>query len=168
MTVRSKTFAAAAFLALLVPASAHAGNPRFEDYKVRSIHRGPSAAPILDDEAKRTFRTRLRKAAEGKPNFAGHYNVVMWGCGTNCVQGMVLNRRTGEVLPLPSDGDAEPMDMKFELGSALMTMTNRSYVQQIDADRQPTTTYFVFTGNAFKVVHRDVDRKRKWADIPTD
>lgn len=166
--MRPNVIAIAAVLASLAPAVAHAKSPRFEDYAVRQVLNEPAAAPILDDEAKRAFRTRLRQAAKAPPNFAGRYSVVTWGCGTNCIQGMLLNRKTGEVLALPSDGDSELMDMRFEAGSALMTMTNRSYVAQLDLDREPTTTFFVFTDKAFKVVHRDVDRKRKWADIPAD
>jgi hypothetical protein len=43
----------------------------------------------------RMFRTNLRAAAKGGVNFAGHYILTGWGCGTNCAQMAVIDARTG-------------------------------------------------------------------------
>jgi hypothetical protein len=51
--------------------------------------------------AAREFRTRLREAAREKPNFAGHFIVTTWGCGTECVEGAIIDARTGRVFMLP-------------------------------------------------------------------
>lgn len=158
---------AAVMAATAIPATAQGTKvPRYEDYAVRQIYSGPPAPLVLDSEAKRTFRTRLRAAAAGKPNFAGRYSIVTWGCGTQCIAGMIVNHRTGEVLPLPDADDVEAMDMKFKPDSALLVMTNRSYVPQLDDERKPTITFLAFDGKRFKTVHRQVDSKRKWSDYP--
>ena len=34
-------------------------------------------------------------------NFAGHYVLVQWGCGSNCMQAALIDGRSGTVLRLP-------------------------------------------------------------------
>jgi len=72
--------------------------PRFGQYPasvekatVRSIDfkRHPEA---------RTFRTRLSEGLASGVNFAGHYVVVGWGCGTGCISGAIIDARTGNVF----------------------------------------------------------------------
>src|SRR4051812_2968655 len=88
----------AAALLLLLALAAHAARPqskqprtanpapRFEHYPARGIYKGPVARVRLDSKKARMFRTRLREDSRGGPNFAGHYTVVIWGCGTGCAQ----------------------------------------------------------------------------------
>jgi len=45
-----------------------------------------------------TFRTRLTDGLKRGVNFAGHYIVVGWGCGTGCISGAILDARTGNVF----------------------------------------------------------------------
>jgi hypothetical protein len=56
--------------------------PRFEDLPV-SENWNESAAPLkLKTRSERMFRTELLKAAKELPNFAGHYRITFWGCGS--------------------------------------------------------------------------------------
>ena len=32
------------------------------------------------------------------PNYAGHYRVVVWGCGTSCAMFAVVDLRNGKVI----------------------------------------------------------------------
>src|SRR5204863_3189899 len=63
------------------------------------------ATPTLQLRSKesRLYRTRLREAAGGGVNFAGHYAVGEWGCGTCCVQFGIIDMRSGAVW-MPSFG----------------------------------------------------------------
>lgn len=67
-----------------------------------------------------TFRTNLRSAAKERVNFAGHFILTTWVCGTNCSQTAVIDARDGRVFfpdQLPEIGigycesqeDAEPL-----------------------------------------------------------
>jgi hypothetical protein len=47
------------------------------------------------------YRTRIRDAAKGRPNLAGRFIVVTWGCGTACLEGAIIDARTGMVTMLP-------------------------------------------------------------------
>lgn len=93
----------AAAIALFVgtlSVTAQTGTPRFTDYPVSERYTGKTA-PLVLSRAAREFRTRLRQAAREKPNFAGRFIVATWGCGTECVEGAIIDARTGHVFMLP-------------------------------------------------------------------
>jgi hypothetical protein len=73
--------------------------PRFADYPADSVYRG-RAAPVdfSSDPDARRFRTILPTGAARGPNFAGHYTVVEWGCGSPCQSHTILDARTGRIL----------------------------------------------------------------------
>lgn len=48
------------------------------------------------------YRTRLRNGAQQPVNFAGHYQLVQWGCGADCLTGAIIDVLTGQVTFLPS------------------------------------------------------------------
>jgi hypothetical protein len=91
--------------------------PRFEDYPVKSVFTGTPAAPILATAEQRMYRTRIRRGVSAGsdvwigsykdpipskgPNFAGHYFVIRWGCGSQCMMMAVVDAETGKVYEPP-------------------------------------------------------------------
>lgn len=90
--------------------------PQFDQYPVSSIFKGKPAEPILDTPEKRKFRTMIRQGiAKGwgvhpngsygperpGPNFAGHYIVITWGCGSGCLDMVIADAITGRIYPPP-------------------------------------------------------------------
>jgi hypothetical protein len=77
------------------------GAPSFNAYHVPDT---PLAeTPKLDLKSSATarqFRTLLRQEITKGPNFAGHYRVAVWGCGTSCADFAVVNLETGRVIEL--------------------------------------------------------------------
>mgnify|MGYP003334268877 CR=1 FL=1 len=72
--------------------------PQFDAYPA-TIHKGPNALPNLRSDARtRMYRTRIKAWSEVKPNFAGHYILATWGCGTECVQMAIIDAKTGKVF----------------------------------------------------------------------
>jgi len=68
------------------------------------------------------------------PNFAGHYFVVSWGCGSQCVMMAIVDAKTGVVydppfslagseLHLPLDSLSE-MEVDFRRDSSLLILRN--------------------------------------------
>jgi hypothetical protein len=78
--------------------------PQFKDYPADKIYTGPNHPLVISDAFSRLFRTRLRDAIKyGKPDFAGHYIVVIWGCGTaGCNTGGIIDAITGKAYSLPN------------------------------------------------------------------
>jgi hypothetical protein len=78
------------------------GRPRFQDYPAQVRFRGRSAVPDFNsDPSARQFRTVIRTAAARGPNFAGAWTVVIWGCGTSCQSGVMVDARSGQIIDLP-------------------------------------------------------------------
>jgi hypothetical protein len=75
--------------------------PRFEDFPVSEKWSPPPALLKLTTPSERMFKTRLTNAAKEPPNFAGHYRVTYWGCGSECSAGALVDLQTGDAFPLP-------------------------------------------------------------------
>ena len=125
-------------------------SPRFEDYRVSERFSGQPAKPILVTREQRLYRTRItqgalrgdRIVADGKSgrliekpgaNFAGHYVVIQWGCGSQCVMMAIVDLKTGNVYPPPLSGGSElnlpldnlsDMETDFRPDSSLMVLRN--------------------------------------------
>jgi hypothetical protein len=61
-------------------------------------------APKLDltsNPIAKEYRTVLRLGIKEGPNYAGHYRVVVWGCGSSCTMFVVVNLKSGRVISPP-------------------------------------------------------------------
>lgn len=73
--------------------------PKFRSYRTERSERVLHPKVDLQSaENGRMFRTVLRFGARKGPNFAGHYRVVVWGCGTSCANFAVINLITGKII----------------------------------------------------------------------
>jgi ankyrin repeat protein len=76
--------------------------PQFEDFSISAVYKGPHAPVDLSSNPEaQTYRTRLREGAKKPPNFAGHYVMVEWGCGTECTVYMMVDVKNGRVFDAP-------------------------------------------------------------------
>ena len=72
--------------------------PRFEDYPVNETRIShPAPVDLKSSPDARRFRTALQQGASKGPNFAGHYTVVIWGCGSPCKAFAIVDAKTGSV-----------------------------------------------------------------------
>lgn len=80
-----------------------AGNaaPKFEDYPAQVMPAAKRVAPKLTTPAQRRFRTTILDSVAKGPNFAGHFTIAEWGCGSGCLQFVVVDLETGEVHESP-------------------------------------------------------------------
>jgi hypothetical protein len=150
-------------------ASTHrsARTPRFEDYPVREIYKGPVARVRLDSPKARMFRTMLREGARTGPNFAGHYTFVLWGCGTGCAQKAIVDARTGRVYFIPLEfsdiNDVEDETARkrfFRLNSKLLVVTKSHY----DMEHTYTAFYYIFENNRFRLLRKTEEREPEAED----
>ncbi len=99
--------------------------PRFDDFPVVEEFRGkPARVDLSSHRNARTFRTRLREGAEKGPNFAGKYALVLFGCGNECQQTLIVDLRTGKVYGLAEPPGHRPLQssrgLDFRLTSGLL------------------------------------------------
>src|SRR5205807_983842 len=113
--------------------------------------------PLILSGGARTYRTRLREAAKGKPNFAGHFIVTGWGCGTECLEGAIIDAKTGRVFMLPFtlccwgppivvDENFKPME--FRLNSKLIVLSGARNEKEGDF----ATRFYKFENNQLTLI----------------
>lgn len=93
-----------------------------EESSAKEMHVGPIAPVNFEGvfpEAK-GFASAITSAVSKGPNFAGHFTIAEWSCGTNCQDHAVVDVVTGNIVAfgIPSEGG-----LSFNAGSALI-MTN--------------------------------------------
>jgi hypothetical protein len=74
---------------------------KFTDFAVLESFHSKPAKPILTSRAQRTFRSAITRATAKGPNFAGHYTVAEWGCGSGCMSIAIVDAASGKVFPGP-------------------------------------------------------------------
>lgn len=147
--------------------------PRFEEYPVTKVFQGTPAPPILVTPEERLYRTRIRNGVrdgegvwrengvEGipRPNFAGHYIVVTWECGSPCNEMAIVDAVTGKVykppmsethlLPLLDGAPCFP-GVEFHLDSKLMIMTPTPNMARVPI----YIHYFLWENNKWTLIRR--------------
>jgi hypothetical protein len=74
---------------------------RFNDWPAPRNRPHAPAPPVLSSPEARRFRSVLRGGAAAGPNFAGHFTIVVWGCGASCTSAVIVDARTGRVIVPP-------------------------------------------------------------------
>lgn len=133
-----------------------AGEPDFGDHRVEVSTAAPKPIRFEGNRDARMFRTRLREAWRGGVNFAGHFIYASWGCGTGCVQGAIIDTKTGIVyFPEELQGmgfgfSDEPIPdepIRFRKDSKLFILHGRT----ADAgENAPNVNYLVWQGTKFE------------------
>jgi len=87
---------AMALIFVALAAQSVPSRPSFDDYAVKDIYKERPAQPIINQD-QRSFRTRIRDGAKSPVEFAGHYTVPSFGCGTECSAFFIVDSITGKV-----------------------------------------------------------------------
>lgn len=107
-----------------------ANHSPFEKYPAERVYKGTPVQPKLDRD-QRYYRTVIREGAKSQVEFAGHYTVPRFGCGTGCTAFYIVDSATGRVydgfgisdLPMhwieKQSGDAPPR-IEFLASSRLL------------------------------------------------
>ncbi|HWB31830.1 MAG TPA: hypothetical protein VG714_01525 [Acidobacteriaceae bacterium] len=98
----------------------------FQEYPTKVVH-GKAAKISPETGLVRQHITVIRKAMENGPNFAGHYTVAEWGCGTACGVYVIIDDLTGKVYAPPEIArgvDLGVASPEFRPDSTLMVVAN--------------------------------------------
>ena len=121
--------------------------PTWQQYRVDEIYRGKTATPVFETKEEREFRSQIRRQAAKGPNFAGHYTVVSWGCGTECTRFVVVDAQTGRIVFHAQREEA--CAVYYKLGSRLIVTDNRC------ADTEPKDyhrSFWEWSGTEMRVI----------------
>lgn len=148
--------------------------PTFARYNSKVEKRSNVTVNLKSHKDARMFRTNLRNAAKEGVNFAGHFILTGWGCGTNCSQWAIIDARNGRVffpkefagvawgfcdLPegkLPADApgldDEASGPLYFKADSRLVALTGYTGGDLDNAKAKCGNYFFEWTGTALKRV----------------
>ena len=147
--------------------------PTFEQYAAeRSAPFSPVPLDLQSNPIARRHSTLIREQMTHGPNYADHYRVVFWGCGTSCSQFAVVNLKTGHVIALKGmysvahdinlrtdrflpDTDSKSNELRFKKDSNLLVL-----VGAVVADHSKKVgfkegaSYYVLKSENLQFVHR--------------
>lgn len=96
---------AGACLLALSPLTNAADVPVFEDYPVPLAEGLPTvtldAASLQAAGLDVARHESLAQTLDELPQVAGHYVLAEWGCGTDCLQAVLIDRHSGMAIALP-------------------------------------------------------------------
>lgn len=111
------------------------------------------------------FKTRLRDGSRQKVNFAGHYILTAWGCGSACEQFMIIDARTGRVFHPKGVGSNSSVNVHEALMRGTTTWpTEGSIKHQLNSkllvifgapeedDARRGISYYVWEGERLKLI----------------
>lgn len=135
--------------------------PRFEQYPAKVEKARVKAIDFKRNPDAKTFRTRLSEAIREGVNFAGHYVVAGWGCGTGCISGAIIDARTGNVywpiefnaLSVWYSGDSyadEPV--AYRKDSRLIVISGSPGVKDGGQDKPQGKYYYEWKGNRLHLI----------------
>ncbi|KQV53724.1 hypothetical protein [Duganella sp. Root336D2] len=136
--------------------------PRFEDYPVKPYTGPVAAVRWRADPQARLYRTMLKNSTQDqRPNFAGHFIVAHWGCGSSCVMNKIIDARTGKVFhpagvetnvvmnidgPLFDDGGM----LRYRADSRLFILIG----DPEEDEKRRGISFFEWTGTRMKLLRR--------------
>jgi len=100
---------------------------RFSNFSV-PIYKGKLASPnFKTDKDAYGFRTQIRtQCKQDGVNFAGHYTIVEWGCGSPCQQIAIVDRINGKIYfsKLPEINNEIAYDFKCRPNSRMLILNS--------------------------------------------
>lgn len=146
--------------------------PTFDAYPVIRERVDDPRLDLNSNPIARRYRTVLRLAVSEGPNFAGHYRLVHWGCGTSCAMFAVVNLRTGQVITLKGfsavggvyfyadeflpNTESDGWGFRHKSNSKLLVVVGALLS---DDDSKEGAFYFALENEQFKLVHSTVVKK---------
>lgn len=127
---------------------------KFEDYAVKKVFNGTPARPIIVKKEHQEFRSAINDAAAKGPNFAGHYTVAQWDCGSSCLGMAVIDEATGKVFPAPFTTLTMPFvdgEDAHAFKGLVFDLKSRLFIADgCPEDKQCATNYYEWKDESFK------------------
>lgn len=99
--------------------------PSFENFPVaeEDVFRG-TPAPVNFSSMPEAlhYKTVITEGAKRGPNFAGHYTIVTWGCGSPCQISAVVDAITGNIVAYAGDSLSTGYGVKYKINSKMLVV----------------------------------------------
>ena len=135
--------------------------PSFGQYPAAVERTRAKAINYRSNPGARSFRTRLSNALRGGVNFAGHYILTGWGCGTGCTIAAIIDARTGNVyspdefsgIDATYGDDYSDEQLKFRKNSRMLIISGRPGSRAENETAPPSGDYYYeWTNNRLRLL----------------
>ena len=118
--------------------------PTFEKFPAKEKFTGKPAIPILRTRRQVPFRTSIAQGARQGPNFAGHYTVIQWRCGSDCGMMAIADAATGQVYDTLFDLIEFPPSYRYEglPGGVVFHLDSRMLIVRGCLNRTDCAAYY--------------------------
>ena len=126
--------------------------PEFKHYPAVTDFKDMPAKPLLVTPKEHVYRTQIREQASMGPNFAGHFTIAKWGCGSPCLAFVIVDSKSGKVYDpgfsvACADENGIDASIDFKLTSRLIIATGFSKKIGCGAD------FYEWDGKRLKLIH---------------
>lgn len=119
-----------------------------------SIKYTPVAPDFSTNPKRLEFKTVITEGVKNNwPNFAGHYILIEWGCGTGCQDGVIVDANTGAIFDLP----AATAGREYQHDSNELINNPPSGIRAAYGSAVPDwvyTEHYIWEDNQFKLISR--------------
>lgn len=146
--------------------SRQAAFPNAAQYPATEVSGEMVASPHIT-HFDRYFRTQIRRQYAAGPNFAGHYVLIQWGCGSGCLQFVIADSLTGKIFHPPvqtasfhfSKGDVE-QEKNWQCFDDLLVFSRQSRLLVLEGcvdDKQCGRHFYLMQEDGLREVQYDPD-----------
>jgi hypothetical protein len=156
-----RRFALVVLMAFATSVAVSAQRPSFGRYPAAVEKARARAIDFKFSPDARLFKTRLSTALKGGINFAGHFVVAGWGCGTGCISGAIIDARNGRVhwpvqlyaMATGIDGDNYvDKPVEYRKSSRLLVLRGSPGVKDGDAEKPNGDYYYEWRNNDLRLI----------------
>ena len=155
-----RTFISIILAITAIVAGAFAGDdkaPRYQDFAVTNVFKGkPAAVDLSSHPDARYYRTQLRRQVAEGPNFAGHYKIAIWGCGSSCAEFAIVDSQTGHVYFSPELPYVTWAHYWEDTNCGLQFRIDNRLLVLYGSPKEETkvgTFYYVWETNTLRLIH---------------
>jgi hypothetical protein len=126
--------------------------PKFDDFPADVSPRAPYVSPLISSPFQKRFRTQIIRQSHRPANFAGHFRVAEWGCGSSCVQIAIIDLDTGRVSDGPFKILSYGIPYSYEGGDDQLEYRRESRLliaRGCPSDRDCGTHYYEWRDRSF-------------------
>jgi hypothetical protein len=164
-------------MAAVCKAATRRNFPRFEEFRVPTPLRGRTGPAVIarpqppipggPDETAEHLDKRVRDEERKGPNFAGHYTIVLFSCGSDCANMGIVDVLTGHVYDTPFVGVLgcpmnQPDTLLYHLDSRLFVVNGSLELaakSHMISDGPCGTFYYEWTGKRLKLIRSRIWRR---------
>ncbi len=134
--------------------------PEFRNYPATVENAIATGITQTDEPDSTTYKDKLNESLQNGVNFAGHFVLSTWGCGTDCQSSAIIDAQTGNVLfptqigvtSFGAGGLKDKQPLQYQSDSRLLIINGYPTTGDSGKDVRAGAWYYEWTGTELKFI----------------